>query len=202
MTDKPKSLKTPEARLGHWPKFFEKGLPDEKGVSYYEADLLFSPEAQKTAEYANLKAAMAAAVKEEWKGSAPSGLRNPFRPAGEKRRQKDGTQYYPDGEFAGWTLLRVKTKEQPGIVSSLAGADGKPMPITDESEIYGGCYVRCSVNPFAYSVKGNSGVSFWLNNVQKLRDGDMMGSNKARAEDDFEPVGNASGGDVDALFDS
>lgn len=194
------SLKTPEVMLGHWPKFFETGLPDDRGVAYYEADLLFSPEAQATAEFAKLKSAMAEAVKAEWKGTPPGNLRNPFRPAGEKRKQADGSQYYPDDQFSGWLLLRVKSKNQPGIVSSKAGANGKPMPITDPAEIYGGCFVRCSVNPFAYAVKGNAGVSFWLNNAQKMRDGDPLGSSRSRAEDDFDAVEPASTEDVDALF--
>lgn len=201
MTDQPKPLRTPEVMLGHFPKFFEKGLPDDKGVSYYEADLLFSPEAQKTEEFVKLKAAMAEAAKAEWKGSPPANLRGAFRPAGEKRKQADGSQYYPDEQFAGWLLMRVKTKNQPGIVGTTAGPDGKPLPITDETEIYGGAIVVCTVNPNAYSVKGNNGVSFWLNNVQKRRDGEPLGGgSRTRAADDFEPVGDAASADVDAMF--
>lgn len=190
-----KPLITPEVMLGHWPKFFEKGLPDDKGVSYYESDLLISPEAQKSAEFARLKAAQADAAKAEWKGNPPSNLKSAFRPAGEKRKQADGSQYYPDDQFAGWLLMRVKTKNQPGIVN------GAKQQITDEAEVYGGCIVRCSVNPNAYSVKGNNGVSFWLNNVQKLRDGEPLGGgSRSRAQDDFEPVGDVSSEDVDAMF--
>lgn len=197
------SLKTPEVMLGNFPAIFEKTsseFANDKGETFYETDLLFSPEAQQTAEFAKLKAAMAAAVKEEWKGAPPGNLRNPFRAAGEKRRQKDGTQHYPDDQFAGWLLLHVKSKNQPGVVSSKAGSDGRPLPITDPSEIYGGCFVRCSVGPFAYSVKGNAGVSFWLNNVQKLRDGDPLGTSRRKASDDFDAVEPASTEDVDALF--
>lgn len=190
-----KPLITPEVMLGHWPKLFEKGLPDDKGVSYYETDLLISPEAQKTAEFARLKAAMAEAAKAEWKGNLPSNLKSAFRPAGEKRKQADGTQYYPDDQFAGWLLMRVKTKNQPGIVN------GAKQPITDDAEVYGGAWVRCSVNPNAYSVKGNNGVSFWLNNVQKLRDGEpLSGGARSRAEDDFTPVGDVASSDVDEMF--
>lgn len=168
-----KPLMTPEVMLGHWPKFFEKGLPNDKGESFYEADLLFSPEAQKTAEYARIKAACAEAVKKEWPSGPPANLRSPFRPAGEKRKQADGSQYYPDEQFAGWTMCRVKSKTQPGIIN------GAKQAITDESEIYGGAFVRCTLNPFAYGVKGNNGVSLWLNNVQKLRDGDPLGTSRA-----------------------
>jgi hypothetical protein len=202
MTDtKTETLKTPEVMLGHWPKFFEKGLPDDAGVSYYESDLLISPEAQQTAEFAKLKAAQAAAAKEKWPANMPGNLKSAFRPAHEKKRQKDGSAYYPAEDFPGWLLMRVKTKNQPQIASTIAGDDGKVLMITDPSEIYGGCFVRCSVNPNAYSVKGNNGVSFWLNNVQKLRDGEPLGGgSRTRAADDFEPVGDAAGADVDAMF--
>lgn len=193
------SLRTPEVMLGHWPKFFEKGLPDDKGESYYEADLLFSPEAQQTQEFARLKQAQADAAKEKWKGDPPGNLRSAFRPAHEKKRQKDGTPYYPKEQFDGWVLMRVKSKNQPGIVGTTPGPDGKPLKITDPSEIYGGARVRCTVNPNAYAVKGNAGVSFWLNNVQKLGDGEPL-SGRASAADEFEPVGEAAAGDVDALF--
>lgn len=195
------SLRTPEVMLGHWPKFFEKGLPDDAGVSYYESDLLFSPDAQKTAEYAKMKLAMAAAAKEKWPTGAPGNLRSAFRPAHEKKRQKDGSSYYPAEDFPGWEMIRVKTKNQPQIASTIAGADGKVLMITDPSEIYGGAIVICTVNPNAYSVKGNNGVSFWLNNVQKRRDGEPLGGgNRTKAADDFQPVGEAAGADVDALF--
>ena len=200
MSTETKPLMTPEVMLGHFPKIFEKGLPNDKGETFYEADLLFSPEAQNTAEYARLVQAAADAADKEWKGNPPSKLRNPFRPAGEKRREKDNSQYYPDEQFAGWKLTRVKTKQQPGVVSTIAGPDGKPLKITDETEIYGGVFVRCTVNPFAYSVKGNSGVSFWLNNVQKLRNGEQLGSGGSRAEDDFEPVGDVSAADPASIF--
>ena len=196
------SLRTPEVTLGQFPNIFEKGKPNDAGETFYEADLLFSPEAQKTQEYASLKAAMAAAVQEKWKGSPPGSLRNPFRAAGEKRRQKDNTQYYPDEQFAGWVMLHVKSKNEPGVVGTTAGPDGKPLRITDPSEIYAGVKARCTVNPFAYQVKGNAGVSFWLNNMQKLGDGEPL-SGRASARDDFEPVGAAAAsGDVDALFNN
>jgi hypothetical protein len=202
MTEQPQSLRTPKVMLGQWPKFFETGLPDDNGKSYYEADLLVSPEMQQTQEYANLKAAAAACAKEKWGDAVKEmTLRSPFRPAHDKKRQKDGSSYYPKEDFPGWVMIHVKTLKQPGIVGTKPGPDGRPLPITDEAEIYGGCKVRCTVNPNAYSVKGNSGVSFWLNNVQKLEDGEpISGGGGRRAQDDFEAVGDVSSADVDEMF--
>lgn len=181
--------------LGHFPNLFEPGLPDDNGIRYYETDLLFSPEAQKTAEYAAMKKVMAEAANEKWPKDKPSKVRSAFRPAPEKVREKNGEPYYPADQFAGWELVRVKTKQKPGIV------DGQLREITDPSEVYAGALVRCTVNPNAYSVKGNSGVSFWLNNVQKVGDSaPLSGGSRARPEDDFSPV-EAASTDVDAMFD-
>lgn len=194
MTEQAKPLITPECVFGPWPKIFETGLPDDNGKVFYEADLLFSPEAQQTAEFARMKQAAADAVKEKWKGSTPENLRSPFRVASSKKNQKTNASYFPEEDFPGYVLVHVKSKNQPGVINAAK------QKITDDTEIYGGAFVRCSVNPFAYQVKGNAGVSFWLNNVQKLRDGEPIGGSRARAEDDFEPVGAAAGADVDALF--
>ncbi len=191
------TLKTPECMLGHFPKLFEQGLPDDRGNKFYETDLLFSPEAQKTAEFAKLKEAAAACAKAEWKDAMPSNLKSPFRPASEKRRQADNTPYYPAEQFPGYVLMRVKSKNKPQIVNA------QVQEITDETEVYGGAFVRVSLHPYAYQVKGNAGVSFGLNNVQKMRDGEpLAGGSRTRASDDFEPVGEAAAGDVDALFNA
>ena len=40
---------------------------------------------------------------------------------------------------------------------------------------------------FTYDTKGNKGVSFGLNNVQKVKDDEPLG-NFSRAEDDFDEV--------------
>lgn len=200
MTDTKPKLFTPEAILGQFPNLFEQGLPDDRGNRYYETDLLFSPGAQQTPAWANLRAAAAAAMKEKFPGGLPDGWKSPFRKASSKLRQKDGSAYYPEDQFPGWMFIRVKSKNQPGMV------DAQVQPIIEPSEVYGGCHVRCTVNPFAFQVKGNSGVSFWLNNVQVLsgpKTGDpVIATGGSRATDDFEAVGDVSGQDVDAMFDA
>jgi hypothetical protein len=200
MTDQPQSLRTPEVRFGQFPKFFEKGLANDKGDSFYECDLLISPEQQKTPEYAGLVAAAKAAMKEKFPSGAPEGARSPFRKASAKQRTKDGSSYYPEEDFPGYVMLSVKSKNQPGVVGATVDpATGKLVKL-ETGDITGGDYGRVTVHPFAYSVKGNAGVSFWMNNVQKTRSGDPLGGGGARADDDFAPVGDAAGADVDAMF--
>lgn len=87
-------------------------------------------------------------------------------------------------EMEGHLYMTVSSKTQPGIV------DRKVQPILDSTEVYSGCYARVSINAFAYSNSGNKGVSFGLNHVQKLRDGDYLGG-RSKAEDDFEALDEA-----------
>ena len=44
-----------------------------------------------------------------------------------------------------------------------------------------------SLNAYPFSASGNKGVSFGLQNVQKLRDGEPLGS-VSRVEDDFDEL--------------
>ena len=60
-------------------------------------------------------------------------------------------------------------------------------PILDSTQLYSGVWARVSINAFAFNTQGNKGVSFGLNHVQKVRDGDYLGG-RSKAEDDFEPL--------------
>lgn len=82
-------------------------------------------------------------------------------------------------EYAGHYYMNVNAYRKPGVV------DANVQPILDSSEVYSGAYGKVSINAYAYNTNGNKGVTFGLNNVQKLRDGDFLGG-RARAEDDFE----------------
>jgi hypothetical protein len=100
-------------------------------------------------------------------------IRLPFRTDGEEKGYGEGS-----------TFINVKSKQAPGIVSRYAGADGKPLAIKDPAEIYAGAKVRASLRAFAYDNNGNKGVSFALNNVQKLGEGARI-DGRLKAEDEF-----------------
>lgn len=92
---------------------------------------------------------------------------------------RDGDVDKPDdAAYKNSYFLNVNSKTKPGLV------DKDVNPILDPSEVYSGCYGRVSIVAFPYSVNGSTGVSFALQNVQKLADGESLGG-KARAEDDF-----------------
>ena len=107
-------------------------------------------------------------------------IRSPFRLDGEEKG-------YP----AGSVFVNIKSKQAPGIVSIYPGPDGKPKKITDPAELYAGCYARASVRAFAYDTQGNKGVSFALNNLQKMGDGERL-DGRSRAEDEFEADSSAA----------
>lgn len=108
-------------------------------------------------------------------GKIPNNWKNTFRD-GDEEADLDRNP-----EYAGHYFMNVSSKTKPGIV------DKDVQPILDSTEIYSGCYARVSINAFPYSTSGNKGVSFGLNHVQKLADGDFLGG-RSKAEDDFEAV--------------
>ena len=74
-------------------------------------------------------------------------------------------------------------------------------PITQQDEIYGGCYCKAQLNAYAYEQAGNRGISFGLLHLQKVKDGEPFGI-RTRAEDAFAPVENTdSDMSDDSLFD-
>src|SRR5699024_9721609 len=81
-------------------------------------------------------------------------------------------------EFAGHYFMTVSAKSRPGIV------DRDVQPILDSTEGYSGCYARASINAFPYSVSGNKGVSFGLNHIRKMTNGEPLGGSYS-AEHDF-----------------
>lgn len=127
------------------------------------------------------------AIKKAQAAAAEAGKARVFNgkvPANLKTTLHDGDE---DGdlernpEYEGHYFMSVNSKTKPGIV------DKNVNPILDSSEVYSGCFARVSINAFAYNTQGNRGVSFGLNHVQKLADGDYLGG-RTRAEDDFEAI--------------
>jgi nucleoside transporter len=88
------------------------------------------------------------------------------------------TSFKGDPAYAGCMFINANSSTAPGIV------DADCNPILDRSEVYSGVYGRASINLYAFNSNGNKGIACGLNNLQKIRDGEPMGS-RSRAEDDF-----------------
>jgi hypothetical protein len=113
------------------------------------------------------------AAHEKFGAKLPANLKSPFRDGKEKAH----LQGYGEGTI----FATASSKQKPGLV------DQRVQPIIDRDEFYAGCYARATVTAFAYDQKGNKGVAFGLNNVQKIRDGERFDGRTA-ATDDFEEV--------------
>ena len=81
-------------------------------------------------------------------------------------------------EYAGHYYMAMSSKTRPGVVDSNLNA------VLDPTSVYSGCYARVSINAFPYNSKGKKGVSFGLNHVQFLADGEPL-DGRTRAKDDF-----------------
>lgn len=95
---------------------------------------------------------------------------------------RDGDDYADDyPERADHWFMTVSSQNKPGVV------DADVQPILDSTEVYSGCYARASLNAFPYKAGANKGVSFGLNHIQKVKDGEPLGG-ITRAEDDFNAI--------------
>lgn len=96
-----------------------------------------------------------------------------------KKPLRDGDEEFPDDEsMAGYMFVNANNTLKPGIV------DADRQQIIDRSEIYSGCFGRASISIFAYNSNGSKGLACSLNNLQKIKDGPVLGGH-SRAEDDF-----------------
>jgi len=173
---------TPEFRVS-FPHVFRARAAEEGQEPKFSITMLFP----KDADLSKLEAAAKDAIKEKWGDKPPKKLRSPFR----DQAEKDEYEGYEEGAI----FVNATSKSRPGLV------DRDVQAIIDEAEFYAGCYARATINAFAYDVKGNRGVAFGLQNIQKLRDGDPLGG-RARPDQDFDPVdGVDEDGDTDALWD-
>lgn len=85
-------------------------------------------------------------------------------------------------------MMRFKSAEKyrPGVVDRYRGPDGKAAVITEPEVLYSGCYARAEVKAIAYDRADSKGVTFVLNNVQKLDEGEPLGGVRRKAEDTFD----------------
>ena len=166
-----KTVKTPKFRVS-FPHVFEPHA-FEKNPAKYSIVMLFP----KDTDLKALKMACNAAAAQKWgtdtskwpKNAGGQPIRMPFRDGAEKTDLQG---------YEGNIFVSASTKTKPGLV------DQKLQPIEAESDFYAGCYARAELQAFAYDTNGNKGVSFALQNVQKLADGEPF-AGKKKAEDTF-----------------
>jgi len=94
---------------------------------------------------------------------------------------RDGDVEREDAAYAGSFFLNANAKNRPGMV------DRKVQPILDLDEIKSGDWGNVSLNFYPFNVNGNSGVAVGLNHVQKVKDGEPLGS-VTNAADEFDEI--------------
>lgn len=170
--DKIKTI-LPEGRLA-FPSIFKKAKAfKEGGFQKYEGTVLWG---KKT----DLKAVRAlcdqAAIK-RW-GKIPKGLKLPFR---------DGNEKEQNG-FADTTYARFNTSYAPPVI------DRDKVEITNEEDLYAGCYIKASVLVETYEQTDEQkrvlgrGVKFVLRSIMKTKEGEPLVV-RANAAEDFDQEG-------------
>lgn len=147
------------------------------GAPKYSASVLI-PKSD-TMTVAKVKAAIQAAY-EEGEGKLKGNGKTVPPLASLKTPLRDGDTERPDDEaYAGHWFLNANSNIAPGVV------DANREPIYDTSEIYSGVYARVSLTFYTFNSNGNRGIACGLQNIQKVRDGESLGS-RTKAEDDFD----------------
>lgn len=96
-----------------------------------------------------------------------------------KNPLRDGDTERPyDPAYQNAYFVNANATTAPGVV------DADCNPILTRSEVYSGVYGRASISFYAFNSNGNRGIACGLNNLQKIRDGEPLGS-RASAESDF-----------------
>lgn len=179
-----KKVKTPKFRVSFpnldQPKSFQGQ------AAKYSITMLFP----KDTDLTEMKRAAFKAKVEKWgkdKAKWPKRLKSPFRDGDAEKPEMKG---YEGSIFV---TASAKADNQPGMV------DIDRQEITGK-DIYAGCYARAELIAFAYDTAGNMGISFSLQNIQKLGDGKKF-SGKKDAKDVFESVEDQSE-DADSYDDA
>ena len=128
-----------------------------------------------------------AAAKDKWGDKMPKSIRSPFRKNEELNNPIVGI-----GDD--WTIMTFSANEdrRPGLV------DARRQDIIDEQDVYSGAWFRAQIRAFAYEQAGNRGVSFGLQNLQKVKDDDPIGGSRIAANKAFDDIetGAQSAGDL------
>lgn len=133
--------------------------------------------AAKSAIDAAVNAALEAGVSKCWNGVKPP-VPSVCVHDGDGARPSDGQPF--GAECKGmWVFTASCKADRPPFV-----VDANVQPIINQVDVYSGMWGRVNVTFFPYNSAGKKGIGCGLNGVQKLRDGDPLGS-RVTAEEAF-----------------
>ena len=170
-----------EVRLSYCHLFKPEAIADG-GEPKYSVSVIIPK--SNTKLIAQIKQAVSAAlqmgVSSKFGGKMPSNWKNPLR---------DGDlEKSDDDSYAGCYFISASSKTKPGVVKRMkVNGQNTLVEVTNEEDIYSGCYGFVSINFFPFSNAGNKGVGAGLNNVLKTREGEYLGG-RSSAQTDFAGV--------------
>lgn len=172
----PTKVVTGKVRLSYF-HGWEPNAIDESAEKKYSTSILIRKD--DTATLSKIEAVvnhLKEEAKRKYNGKLPPKFKTPLRDGDEEKSD--------DPAYADCFFLSASSKTKPGIVGLEKTSDNKYKEITDEDEVYSGCYARVSMNLYLFDVSGNKGIACGLNNIQKVADGERM-AGKTDANEDF-----------------
>ena len=91
--------------------------------------------------------------------------------------------------LGGVVFIGARTKQPPGVVSTVPNQDGKPSVIEPEA-IYPGAIVKALIRAYSYDTDGSLGAALALDGVQFIRDGERL-DGRSNVQDVFDADENA-----------
>lgn len=170
MATTPNTITIGEVRLSYCNLFQPRSNQPNQEPKYSVTILVPKSNTQaKAAIDAAVNYAIEQGVNKSWNGVRPP------QPSicvhdGDGVRSSDGLPY--GAECKGHWVFTASSKADraPFVV------DANVQPILQQAEVYSGMYGRVNVSFFPYNYSGKKGIGCGLNGVQKLRDGEPLGS--------------------------
>jgi hypothetical protein len=164
-------VSSPKARASY-PHVFKPTAFQGEGEPKFSISLLVHKSEKDFIE--KLKGAQAQAIKELYPTKVPVNF--------EHWGIADGDEGNDEVAKGHW-VIKASNKQRPRVV------DAQGSDILDELEVYGGCYVRASLNAKAYGTSQKGGVTLELNVVQKIADGTPFGGAAKAMQDAISELG-------------
>ncbi len=203
---KKETIVTCKARLSY-PNLFDVHKTDS-GKEQYDCVLIVPKpatvsdpayKAEIEAMFASMQRVIQAAIEAQW-GKRPEGLNMPIKD-GDGKRPTDGQPFDETVHGAFFFTASSGAKYPPSLVLNETDNFGK-WKRAEPADIYAGCYVRAAISAYAWEWKAKRGVSFNVNSVQKLEDGEPLSARRnAEAYFGAASTGTAAGGTTpDSIF--
>jgi hypothetical protein len=136
-----------------------------------------------------------------FKDNKPPGYKSPIRRG--YRKHEDEVDQFDLNKYPQYKDKIVVTFRSPGRPPQVKDASKgrNKVDMINLKELYSGCYGVVSCVAFAYENEGK-GVSFSLQNIMKMADGEPLGIGRTNAEEDFKDIEVPSNINNAELFDS